>query len=347
MARPLPADRALRARAHIDRSRGNGEITHKRLIISSSRRAKIEALNGPEPALVDIKIRVSQAREAGFKTGRVVKSTRPGFDEELFGSIKNRSVRPGIKSVVATEQQPDQPAVMSSAGQSVAHVSRSRDLGGKVAKRLRMMSSSCTGRQRAGTHSTLRRRVPAAPRSCSAERDQRRPRRLRRSNKQGGGREAKPRIPVSSARKLSRPRPRWRSSVITDSEAKFVLDGLKLTGVRTSRSPMASRACRSPTRRHLLGIGAADNRANRTIYLSLAISAAWRSCRRREQMRTRCFWPKNSFHQGCLQELCKSGEITESRACPEVLRQVMSCQLQSKRKQRWPRSSAPDYSGRS
>lgn len=166
--------------------------------------------------------------------------------------------------------------VVNAQGQSVGTVEVDpADLGGKVNKQLLHDAVLMyLANQRAGTHSTLRRgEVAGSTKKLFRQKGTGNARvGTRRSNKRKGGGTAKgpkprdyeyhlPKKAVQTATKMA------ILSRLADSEA-VVIDGLKLTEVRTKQVADVLKALQIADKTCLLGLGKSDIDDKRTIYLS-------------------------------------------------------------------------------
>jgi large subunit ribosomal protein L4 len=178
---------------------------------------------------------------------------------------------------VATEQAtPISLPVMNAQGQTVGTVEVApADLGGKINKQLlHEVVLMYLANQRAGTHSTLRRgEVAGSTKKLFRQKGTGNARvGTKRTNKRKGGGTAKgpkprdyeyhlPKKAVQSATRMA------ILSRLQDNET-VVLDELKLTEIRTKSVADALKSLQIADKTCLLGLGAADIDANKTIYRS-------------------------------------------------------------------------------
>lgn len=178
---------------------------------------------------------------------------------------------------MATEQAtPISLPVMNAQGQTVGTVEVDpADLGGKINKQLlHEVVLMYLANQRAGTHSTLRRgEVAGSTKKLFRQKGTGNARvGTKRTNKRKGGGTAKgpkprdyeyhlPKKAVQNATRMA------ILSRLKDNEA-VVLDELKLTEIRTKPVADALKSLQVADKTCLLGLGAADIDANKTIYKS-------------------------------------------------------------------------------
>ena len=207
--------------------------------------------------------------------------------------------------------------VMNAQGQAVGTVEVDpADLGGKINKQLlHEVVLMYLANQRAGTHSTLRRgEVAGSTKKLFRQKGTGNARvGTRRSNKRRGGGTAKgpkprdyeyhlPKKAVQSATRMA------ILSRMQDQEA-VVIDGLKLTEIKTKAVADVLKSLQIADKTCLLGLGASDIDANQTIYRSARNIRGMAVLPARQLNAYAVLRPKRLvLTKAALQELCKNAK---------------------------------------